>query len=91
MVKAKEILDAKKKDEEEEKEIKVEGEGEMTICLKADADIDSLTTYDYTTTATGEGCSTILYKIKCILTLTNTANLTVEQPEVVSVEENDDD
>jgi hypothetical protein len=81
----------KKKDEEEKKEIKVEGEGEMAICLKADGDIDSLTTYDYTTTAIGEGCSTILYKIKCILTLTNSANLTVEQPEVVSVEENSDD
>lgn len=90
-MKVKEMLDAKKKDAEEEKKIKVEGDGGMTVCLSADGTLDSLTTSDYTTTNTGSGCSTIEYKIQCVLTLNNSATLAVEQPEVTSIEEDEGD
>lgn len=91
MLKVKEMLDAKKKDAEENKKIEVEGDGGMTVCLTADGTLDSLVTSDYTTANTTGGCSTILYKIKCVVTLNNSATLAVEQPQVIHVQEGGDD
>lgn len=73
-------------DASEDKTIKVNGEGGLKITLESEGEVSQLTTTNYQATPSGN-MADITWDIEAIIGLKNSAEVEVEDAEVISVEE----